>query len=79
MLNNANLVSNTIWAVLETLLIIGGGVRFFYKINQRLDRIEYQFHPNGGESLKDQLNRQDEKLAELHTELAVLKAKMEQN
>ena len=78
MLVSANLLSNTIWAILETLIIIGGGVRFFYKINQRLDRIEYQFHPNSGESIKDQLNRQDEKLSELHTDVAVLKAKMEQ-
>jgi hypothetical protein len=77
MLLNANLLSNTIWAVLETLLLIGAGVRFFYKINQRLDRIEYQFHPNGGESIKDQLNRQDDKLQELHTDVAVLKSKLE--
>jgi hypothetical protein len=77
MLNSANLLSNTIWAILETILIIGGGVRFFYKINQRLDKIEYQFHPNGGESIKDQLNRQDEKLHELCIDVAILKSKME--
>ena len=79
MLNSANLLSNTIWAVLETILIIGSGVRFFYKINQRLDRIEYQFHPNGGESIKDQLNRQDAKLQELHRDVAKLTGRFDQH
>ena len=77
MITNANLVSNTIWAVLETLLIIGGGFRFFYKLNKRLDRIEYQLYENGGSSMKDQMNRQDTILHELQINQAVIKNKLE--
>ena len=77
MLNNANLITNTMWAALETILILGAGVRFFYKMNKRLDRIEYQLYENGGGSMKDQMNSVVEDIQELKINQAVIKAKME--
>jgi len=77
MLNNASLITNTMWAALETILILGAGVRFFYKMNKRLDRIEYQLYENGGGSMKDQMNSVVEDIQELKINQAVIKAKME--
>lgn len=65
------------WAALETILILGAGVRFFYKMNKRLDRIEYQLYENGGGSMKDQMNSVVEDIQELKINQAVIKAKME--
>ena len=61
---------------LEIFIILSGGIRVIYKLNRRLDRIEYQLYENGGSSMKDQMNKQDETLNCLVTDLAVLKAKL---
>jgi|TARA_R110000868_G_scaffold8585_1_gene44252 hypothetical protein len=58
-----------IWAFCETIVIIGGGMRFFYKMNKRLDRIEYQLYNNGGESMKDAVDR-------IELDLVILKTKL---
>jgi hypothetical protein len=79
--NNANTVSNAIWAVLESVAIIGAPIfwlnRMFKKMDKRLSRIEYQLYENGGGSMKDQLNRQDQALHELQINQAVIKTKLE--
>jgi hypothetical protein len=79
--NNANTVTNTIWAILESAVIIGAPIfwlnRMFKKMDKRLSRIEYQLYENGGGSMKDQLNRQDAALHELQINQAVIKAKLE--
>jgi hypothetical protein len=79
--NNANLVSNAIWAILESLVIIGAPIfwinKKFNKMDKRLDKIEYQMYENGGGSIKDQLNRQDVALHELQVNQAVIKAKLD--
>ena len=79
--NNANTVSNAIWAVLESVAIIGAPIfwlnRMFKKMDKRLSRIEYQLYENGGGSMKDQLNRQDATLHELQINQAVIKTKLE--
>jgi hypothetical protein len=67
---------NAARSFLEILVIIAGGLRVIYKLNKRLDRIEYQLYENGGSSMKDQMNRQDETLNGLALDLAVLKAKL---
>ena len=56
-------------ALTNTIVIIGGGIRFFSKINRRLDRIEYQLYNNGGESMKDAVDR-------IETDLLILKTKL---
>ena len=79
--NNASTVSNAIWAILESLVIIGAPLfwlnRNFKKMDKRLSRIEYQLYENGGGSMKDQLNRQDAALHELQINQAVIKTKLE--
>jgi len=79
--NNASAVTNTIWALLESMAIIGAPVfwlnRNFKKMDKRLSRIEYQLYENGGGSMKDQLNRQDAALHELQVNQAVIKTKLE--
>jgi hypothetical protein len=79
--NNASTVGNAIWAILESLVIIGAPLfwlnRNFKKMDKRLSRIEYQLYENGGGSMKDQLNRQDAALHELQINQAVIKTKLE--
>jgi len=79
--SNASTVSNAIWAILESLVIIGAPLfwlnRNFKKMDKRLSRIEYQLYENGGGSMKDQLNRQDAALHELQINQAVIKTKLE--
>jgi chitinase len=69
MLTNSNLLFSAIWAFCETFVIIGAAVRAIYKLNKRLDRIEYQLYNNGGESMKDAVDR-------IETELLILKTKL---
>jgi hypothetical protein len=78
---NASTVSNTIWAISETMLIIGAPFfyisRMFRKIDKRLDKIEYQLYENGGGSMKDQMNSQDQALHDLQINQAIIKTKLE--
>lgn len=69
MLNNSALLFSAIWAFCETIVIIAGFFRFMTKIFKRLDRIEYQLYNNGGESMKDAVDR-------IETELIILKTKL---
>ena len=79
--NNAGTISNAIWAVLESLVIIGAPIfwldRMFRKMDKRLDKIEYQMYENGGGSIKDQLNRQDQALHDLQVNQAIIKTKLD--
>lgn len=68
-LMNSNLFFGALWAIMDTLVIIGGGLKFFSSLNKRLDRIEYQLYNNGGESMKDAVDR-------IEMELVVLKTKL---
>lgn len=78
--NNANTVTQAIWALLESVVIIGAPLfwlsRMFKKMDKRLDKIEYQLYENGGGSMKDQMNRQDEALQELKINQAIIKTKL---
>jgi len=69
MLSNGNLLFSAIWAFCETIVIFSALGRFFYKMNKRLDRIEYQLYNNGGESMKDAVDR-------IETDLIILKTKL---
>ena len=66
---NGNLFFTAFWAILDSIVIIGGGIKFFSSMNKRLDRIEYQLYNNGGESMKDAIDR-------IETELIILKTKL---
>ena len=78
--NNIDTATNAIWAFLESLLIIGAPIfwlnKMFRKMDKRLDKIEYQLYENGGGSMKDQMNRQDEALRKLQINQAVIMTKM---
>ena len=69
MLSNSNLLFGTISALLQTGVIILGAISAYYKLNKRLDRIEYQLYNNGGESMKDAVDR-------IETELMILQTKL---
>jgi hypothetical protein len=75
-MNAANKV-DLVRSILEILIITAGALRVIYKLNKRLDRIEYQLYENGGASMKDQMNKQDETLHKLSLDIAVLHAKLE--
>jgi len=78
--NSANNVTNTIWASLESIIILGAPFfwinRKFNKMDKRLDKIEYQMYENGGGSIKDQLNRQDATLQKLEINQAIIRTKL---
>ena len=81
--NNAGTISNAIWAALESIVIIGAPIfwlnRMFRKMDKRLDKIEYQLYENGGGSMKDQLNRQDQTLHDLQVNQAIIKTELDIN
>lgn len=74
-LSNSNLLFGAIWAVLESLVIIGGGLRFFAKMNGRLDKIEYILLNDGKTGLVNKVDHLVENQQYVLTEMAVLKAK----
>jgi chitinase len=69
MLSDSNLLLTTILVLFELMLIVGGAISAYNKLNKRLDRIEYQLYNNGGESMKDAVDR-------IETELIILKTKL---
>lgn len=81
MLVNWNMASAAVWATLESLVILGTAIyafqRIFRKIDKRLDKIEYQLHNNGGESMKDAIDRIESDVIELKINQAVIKTKLE--
>ena len=76
-LTNGNLLFGAIWAILDSLVIIIGGFRFFARMNKRLDRIEYQLYENGGGSMKDQINCIKEDVTDLKVNQAIIKTKLD--
>lgn len=70
MLTNSNMFFGALWALADTLVILGGGFRLYTTFSRRLDRIEYQLYENGGGSMKDQMN-------EMSKDILVIKTVME--
>ena len=68
-LMNGNLLFGAVWAVADTLVILIGGFKFFSSIVKRLDKIEYQLYNNGGESMKDAVDRIEKEILILRTKL----------
>lgn len=64
-LSNLSDTSQIVISVLEVGGIIFAGIRFFVKLNTRLDRLEEQYKPNGGSSMRDAINRIEVKLSRL--------------
>jgi hypothetical protein len=55
----------TLLAVLQISLIVFGGFKFFIKLTHRLEKLEEQYRPNGGSSMRDAVNRIELKLSKL--------------
>ena len=54
-----------ITSAIEVGALIYGGIQFFNRINRRLDKLEEQYRPNGGSSMRDAINRIENKLSKL--------------
>jgi uncharacterized membrane protein YciS (DUF1049 family) len=52
-------------AGIQISAIIYGGFKFFNKITARLEKLEEQYKPNGGSSMRDAVNRIENKLSKL--------------
>lgn len=51
--------------VIELIVIVWAVFRHFAKIDRRLDRIESEYKPNHGSSMRDAINRIEQKIAKL--------------
>lgn len=52
-------------SLIEVGALAFAGVKFFVKLNNRLDKLEEQYKPNGGSSMRDAINRIEAKLNKL--------------
>jgi len=79
--SNANSISNTIWASLESIVIIGTPIFFILKgqrkLDKRLDRIEYALFNDGKTGLINKVDSLIENQNYIKTDVAVLKAQKE--
>lgn len=50
---------------LEVIIVLWGVFHHFSKIERRLDRIELEYKPNHGSSMRDAINRIESKIAKL--------------
>jgi len=69
-------VSDKITIAIFLLAQTAAAIKYFMRLEKRLDKIEYQLYENGGSSMKDQMNDSREDLTHLRTEFLVLKAKL---
>ena len=79
--SNANSISNTIWATLESIVIVGTPIFFILKgqrkLDKRLDRIEYALFNDGKTGLINKVDALIENQQSIKTDVAVLKAQKE--
>ena len=52
-------------AGIQISAIIYGGLKFFNKIIARIEKLEEQYRPNGGSSMRDAINRIELKVTKL--------------
>lgn len=55
----------TLLAVLQISVLIFGGFKFFITLTTRLEKLEEQYKPNGGSSMRDAVNRIELKVSKL--------------
>jgi hypothetical protein len=58
-------VLTTALVILQISVILFGGFRFFVQMSARLNRLEDQYKPNGGSSMRDAINRIELKVSNL--------------
>ena len=64
-IDNLNSWLAIVIAGIQISAIIYGGFKLFNKITVRLDKLEEQYKPNGGSSMRDAINRIENKLSKL--------------
>lgn len=67
--DNASAIAQILAVVIQVSAILYGGFKFFTKITIRLERLEEQYRPNGGSSMRDAINRIELKLSKLEGKL----------
>ena len=76
--NNANTVSNAIWATVESITLIAVPVFYitkqFRKMDKRLDRIEYAIYNDGKTGLVNKVDDLLENQQAIRIDVEVLKA-----
>lgn len=75
-LSNSSLLFGALWAIADTIVIIGGGFRVYLNITRKLDRIEYAIF-NDGNGMKQQVEDLHDNQQIIKTDIEVMKAKME--
>jgi hypothetical protein len=63
--DNLNSWLAIILAGIQISAIVYGGVKFFNKIIARIEKLEEQYRPNGGSSMRDAINRIELKVSKL--------------
>ena len=81
--NNANTVTNAIWAFVEAIAIIATPMVFlsrkFNKIEKRLDKINYAIFNDGQTGLVNKVDTLIENQQQIKIDVEVMKAKVEDN
>jgi len=75
MLTNSSLFFGALWALADTLVIIGGGFRIYLKIVRKLDHIEYALF-NDGNGVVQKVSELHENQQAIKTDIAVMKTKV---
>lgn len=79
--SNASSITNTIWAVLESLIIIATPIfminKKFNKMEKRLDRIEYAIFNDGKTGLKNRVDDIWSEIPELKSDIKVIQHKLD--
>jgi len=63
--DNVNSWLAILLAGIQISAVIYGGLKFFNKIIARIEKLEEQYRPNGGSSMRDAINRIELKVSKL--------------
>lgn len=74
-LTNSNLLLGGMWALLDSIVIIWGGFKFFTGLNKRLDKIEYILLNDGKSGLVNKVDTLIENQQEIKMDVEIMKAK----
>lgn len=74
-LTNSSLLFGGLWALADTLVILGGGFRLYMKIVRKLDHIEYALF-NDGNGVVQKVSELHEDQQQIKTDIAVMKTKV---
>jgi hypothetical protein len=64
-LSNASAWGGILLVLFEIVALVYGAIKLVNKITYRLDKLEEQYKPNGGSSMRDAINRIEMSLSKL--------------